>query len=75
MTFGGFTQAGWLERLFEDWTLAWATTDATRVDTSLYQSIERLSTHKPTWVRIAPAFWARGLVEFYVDDIVADTSR
>lgn len=66
----------WLERLFEDWTLAWATTDASEESIRRFTtSIERLSTRQPTWVRIAPAFWARGLVEFYVDDIVADTSR
>lgn len=66
----------WLERLFEDWTLAWATTDSTKDPLDRFtRSVERLNTRHPAWIRTAPAFWARGLVEFCVGDIVADISR
>ena len=66
----------WLERLFGDWTLAWATTDSTKGALCRFtESVERLNVRHPAWVRTAPTFWARGLVEFCVDDIVADISR
>ncbi len=66
----------WLERLFKEWTLAWARSEANFDPLKRFNlSIENLSQHRPSWVSDLPHLWDAGLVEFRVDHIVADTSN